>query len=65
MYSVIGTFFSFWPADAQTTAQTMNWTVLVFGGFMIFSVVFWLLHGRKVYTGPVLEINGDLAVRKG
>ena len=28
---------------------------------MIFSIVFWLLYGRKVYPGPVLEINGDWA----
>ena len=54
-YSVVGVFFSFWPADSKVTAVTMNWSILVFGGVLVFSLLFWGLHGRKVYTGPVVE----------
>jgi hypothetical protein len=56
IYTIIGIFFSFWPATATVTATTMNWSIAVFGGVLIFSMVFWLVHGRKVYTGPIVEI---------
>lgn len=54
-YSVVGIFFSFWPPASEVTAVTMNWSILVFGGVLLFSLVFWALHGRKVYTGPIVE----------
>ena len=57
VYTVIGIFFSFFPASAEVTPLTMNWSVLVFGAAMIFSLVFWAVHGRKVYRGPVMEVS--------
>lgn len=56
-YSVIGIFFSFWPATSEVTAMTMNWSVLVFFAVLIFSLLFWAVYGRKVYTGPLLELS--------
>ncbi|MCJ1318976.1 hypothetical protein MMC15_004308 [Xylographa vitiligo] len=58
LYSVIGIFFSFWPPTMTVTAQTMNWSVAVFGGVIVFAMIFWFVHGRKVYTGPIVEIDG-------
>lgn len=57
IYSFIGIFFSFWPAEANITPLTMNWSIVVSGGAFLFSMVFWALYGRKVYTGPILEIG--------
>lgn len=54
-YSVVGIFFSFWPPASKVNAVTMNWSILVFGGVLLFSLFFWALQGRKVYTGPILE----------
>ena len=54
-YSVIGIFFSFWPSASAVNAVTMNWSILVFGGVILFSLFFWAFYGRKVYTGPILE----------
>lgn len=56
-YGLLAVFFSFWPATAVVNAQTMNWSVVVFGGVLLFSIGFWAVHGRKVYTGPVVEIH--------
>ena len=64
IFSVIGIFFSLWPPTAEVTAQTMNWSVVVYGGFLIFGIVFWFLHGRKVYTGPIIEIHRDFPASK-
>ena len=56
-YTVMGTFFSFWPFTPAVTPQTMNFSVLLFGGAVIFSVVFYVAYGRKVYQGPVYELS--------
>ena len=58
-YSIIGIFFSFWPPSVEPTATSMNWSVAVYGGVLLFSLVFWAVHGRNVYTGPIIEIRVD------
>ena len=58
-YSIIGIFFSFWPPGVKPTATTMNWSVAVYGGVLLFSLVFWAVHGRKVYTGPIIEVGDE------
>ena len=57
VYTVIGLLFSFFPASASVTPLTMNWAILLFGAAMIVSLVFWAVHGRHVYRGPVLEVS--------
>lgn len=37
----------------------MNWSVAVYGGALLFSLFFWAVYGRKVYTGPIIEIRVD------
>ena len=34
----------------------MNYSVLVTGFVVLFSVVYYLLYARKVYKGPLVEI---------
>lgn len=63
LYSVLGVFFSFWPPTAQVDAVSMNWSIAVFGGVLSFSLLFWALHGRKVYTGPIWELPQDHLLR--
>lgn len=55
LWTVIGILFSFWPTNAHTTPQNMNWSCLVYEATLILSTVFWFAHSRKVYTGPVIE----------
>ena len=56
-YSLLGAFFSMWPTEVKPTIESMNYCILVYGGTLIFSLLFWVLYGRKHYTGPVLEIR--------
>ena len=58
-YSIVGIFFSFWPPGVDPTATTMNWSVAVYGGVLLFSLGFWAVHGRKVYTGPIVEVGDE------
>ncbi|KAI9808499.1 MAG: hypothetical protein M1827_007204 [Pycnora praestabilis] len=57
IYIFIATFFSFWPQTAQVDAVDMNWSVVVLGGVMILSMVFYFIYGRKQYKGPIIEVR--------
>jgi choline transport protein len=45
--------FVFFPVSIPVTPSTMNWNVVMFGGTMIFAIVYYLAVGRKTYTSPV------------
>jgi choline transport protein len=55
-YSIIGLFFSCWPSSRDVDEATMNYSIVVFAASLCISLAFWLSHGRKVYTGPILEL---------
>ncbi|CAD6584222.1 MAG: hypothetical protein ASARMPRED_001636 [Alectoria sarmentosa] len=55
IYVLIILFFSFWPPDVPVDAANMNYTILVTGIVMIFSVTWYLAWGRRDYKGPVIE----------
>lgn len=57
IWTFIAMFFSFWPVAMDPTPQTMNWACLLYGATMIFSVGFYILHGRKIYKGPIIETS--------
>ena len=57
LYIIIIFFFSLWPPMNHPTAATMNYSSLMFGATMLFSVFYYLLRARKVYTGPVIEVG--------
>ena len=57
-YLLLLIFFSFWPATVDVSnLQSMNWSVLVVGSVMLFSVAYYGLGARKIYTGPIVEVN--------
>ncbi|ORY11705.1 amino acid transporter-like protein [Clohesyomyces aquaticus] len=56
-WSVLVMFFSFWPTSVPVVPIAMNWSSLLWGATNIFAGVFWVLHGRKVYKGPVVEVR--------
>lgn len=63
VYLIIIAFFSFWPTTTTITAASMNYSVLVTGAVAVFSILYYLLHARKTYTGPVVEIDPMVATR--
>ncbi|KAI0964960.1 amino acid transporter-like protein [Xylaria arbuscula] len=50
-------FFSFWPSVREVTAATFNYSVLVFGAVLLFSLIYYVGWARKVYTGPIVEVS--------
>ncbi|KAK0099304.1 hypothetical protein ONS96_008534 [Cadophora gregata f. sp. sojae] len=55
LYMVFVIFWSVWPPETPVDAATMNYSVLVTGGVIIFSVVWYWIKGREVYKGPVID----------
>jgi len=45
--------FIFFPLETPVTPETMNWNVVMFGGTMLFAMVYYFAWGRRVYTSPV------------
>jgi len=48
---------AFFPLFRQVDAQTMNWGIAMFGGVAIISISYYVVHGRKVYNGPVFLVR--------
>ena len=48
-------FWSFWPPTTPATPENMNYSVLVTGTVVAFSIVYYYLWGRTQYKGPLVE----------
>ena len=57
VYLIIIFFFCLWPPSNHPTAASMNYSSLMLGATMIFSVVYYWAWARKVYSGPVIQVN--------
>ena len=55
IYVLIILFFSFWPPDVPLDAANMNYTILVTGVVLIFSVAWYFAWARRDYKGPVID----------
>jgi choline transport protein len=60
VYMVFVIFWSVWPPATPVTASTMNYSIVVTGGVMILSGIWYFIRGRKEYRGPV--VDDDVAV---
>lgn len=52
-------FFEFWPLAQPVTAMSMNWSSTMFVAVLIIATVYYGVHGRHVYTGPVVLVKRD------
>lgn len=46
-------FFAFWPSAIPVSAKNMNWAVVMYGGVVIWSLVYYAIWGKHTYIGPV------------
>ncbi|KXL44695.1 hypothetical protein M433DRAFT_838 [Acidomyces richmondensis BFW] len=65
IYMIFVIFWSVWPPATPVTVSTMNYSVVVTGGVMILSAVWYLIRAKHVYKGPLLEKDVADAVRRG
>ncbi|KAB8238766.1 uncharacterized protein BDW43DRAFT_319124 [Aspergillus alliaceus] len=56
-FLLIAIFFSFFPNSLLVTAENMNWSIAMLGGELIIRLAWYTVHGRHVYSGPIIEID--------
>jgi len=56
-FGVIIFVFSFFPVATPVEAVTMNFSVLMTGSVIMFAIFYYIVWARKVYKGPIVEIN--------
>ncbi|KAK3644233.1 hypothetical protein LTR56_009770 [Elasticomyces elasticus] len=49
--------FLFFPQTTPPGLSTMNWNVLINGGVMIMAIGYYMVYGRREYTGPVALVK--------
>ncbi|KAK4894870.1 hypothetical protein LTR27_006992 [Elasticomyces elasticus] len=49
--------FLFFPQTTPPGLSTMNWNVLINGGVMIVAIGYYMVYGRREYTGPVALVK--------
>jgi len=56
-YMLVIIFFSFWPSGVGPTPDGMNYSVMILGVVLLLSVVYYAGWARRVYEGPLIEID--------
>lgn len=54
-YTLFVLFWSFWPPKMPATPENMNYSILVTGAVIIFSIVYYYVWGKAQYKGPLIE----------
>ena len=57
-YSWFVFFFGFWPSSTPVAASSMNYAVVMFGGVVILSLVYYFVRAKRAYAGPVTKTEG-------
>ena len=55
VYILFVLFWSFWPPSTPPTPSSMDYSVLMTGAVIIFSIVYYYIWGRHQYMGPLIE----------
>lgn len=55
VYILFVLFWSFWPPTTPATAENMNYSVLVTGAVIGFSIVYYFIWGKTQYLGPLID----------
>ncbi|KAJ3487379.1 hypothetical protein NLG97_g6426 [Lecanicillium saksenae] len=63
MYAIFILFFSFWPPAIPVQPSSMNYSCLVTGSVIVFSLGYYFVRARKQYNGPVIEFSLHRQIR--
>ena len=45
-------FFAFWPVATPTNKEDMNYAIVIYSVVLGFAGIYYVVHGRHVYTSP-------------
>lgn len=49
------------PTIMPVTAENMNYAIVYLAGILAFAAVYWFIHGKRNYTGPLIEAELEVA----
>lgn len=58
-YLCFAIIFTFFPTTYNPTLVSMNWSILVFGVVVIFAIIQYIVHGRRIYEAPVSQVRKE------
>ncbi|KAH6838430.1 amino acid/polyamine transporter I [Alternaria alternata] len=53
LFLTVAFVLCFFPSGPKPTPEGMNWSCVIFGVILIFSVLYYHFYGRNTYMGPV------------
>lgn len=56
-YSLYLVVFIAFPTEVPVTLATVNWAPVMFVGVVVLAMMYYLVHARKVYDGPVVYVD--------
>jgi choline transport protein len=65
VYMIFVVFWSVWPPVTPVDASTMNYSVVVTGGVIIFSIIWYHVRGKHEYQGPLIDAEVAAIMRVG
>ena len=54
-WALFETFFNLWPTVLPVTPENMQYAVVVAGGVVILASTWYLVGGRRTWSGPIIE----------
>lgn len=63
VYMVFVIFWSVWPPATPVSPSTMNYSIVVTGGVMLLSGLWYVIRGRREYKGPLVEADAMETLR--
>ncbi|KAI0835920.1 amino acid transporter [Hypoxylon sp. FL0890] len=56
LYTTFLLFWSFWPQANNPSPAELNWSVVVYGSVIVFSIVWYVVRARHYFKGPIKEV---------
>ncbi|QIW98593.1 hypothetical protein AMS68_004111 [Peltaster fructicola] len=56
-YSLFAIIFICFPVSLPVEAASMNWAIVMFVGVLSIALVYYYVHGHRVYHGPVVLVQ--------
>ena len=63
LYMIFVIFWSVWPPTTPVSSSSMNYSVVVTGGIMLLSGLWYVVRGRHEYKGPLVEEDALQLIR--
>ena len=65
VYMVFVVFWSVWPPATPVSTESMNYSVVVTGGVIIFAMIWYFVRAKKTYHGPTVDDEVETVMRRG